>query len=127
MVFPLFRGPLDPSGAAATVFALRDPNMAKTSTLARNAKRRRKVAKYADKRKALKAIADDAKRTPEERDAARAKLAALPRDANPVRVRNRCLLTGRSRGNYRKFGLCRNQFRAMALRGEIPGVIKASW
>jgi small subunit ribosomal protein S14 len=119
---------LDRIGSGATVFALREPeSMAKTSTLARNAKRRRIAAKYAEKRKALKAIADDAKKTPEERDAARAKLADLPRDANPVRIRNRCLLTGRSRGNYRKFGLCRNQFRALALKGEIPGVRKASW
>jgi len=101
--------------------------MAKTSTLARNEQRRRLVAKFAEKRKALKAIAADASKTPEERDAARAELAELPRDSNPVRVRNRCLLTGRSRANYRKFGLCRNQFRALALRGEIPGVRKASW
>lgn len=101
--------------------------MAKTSTLARNARRRRTAAKYAEKRKSLKAIIEDSKKPIEERDAARVKLSALPRDANPVRIRNRCMLTGRSRGNYRKFGLCRNQFRAFALRGEIPGVRKASW
>ncbi len=101
--------------------------MAKTSTLARNIKRRQMAAKFADKRKALKAIIGDTSKPVEEREAARAKLAKLPRDANPVRIRNRCLLTGRSRGNYRKFGLCRNQFRAFALRGEIPGVRKASW
>jgi small subunit ribosomal protein S14 len=101
--------------------------MAKKSTLARNELRRKLAQKYAEKRKALKAIAADAKKTPEERDAARQKLAKLPRDANPARIRNRCLLTGRSRGNYRKFGLCRNQFRDLALKGEIPGVRKASW
>jgi small subunit ribosomal protein S14 len=101
--------------------------MAKKSTLARNEVRRQLAAKYAEKRKALKAILADATKTPEEREAARAKLASLPRDSNPVRIRNRCLLTGRSRGNYRKFGLCRNQFRDLALKGEIPGVRKASW
>ncbi|HLU38489.1 MAG TPA: 30S ribosomal protein S14 [Planctomycetota bacterium] len=101
--------------------------MAKKSILARNEKRRKLVAKYAEKRKALKAIALDPTKSPEEREAARAKLAALPRDSNPTRIRNRCVLTGRSRGNYRKFGLCRNQFRDLALKGEIPGVRKASW
>ncbi|MEZ5965253.1 MAG: 30S ribosomal protein S14 [Planctomycetota bacterium] len=101
--------------------------MAKTSALARNELRRKLVAKFAEKRKALKAILTDQSKTPEERDEARLKLAKLPRDSNPVRVRNRCMLTGRSRANYRKFGLCRNQFRALALKGEIPGVRKASW
>ena len=101
--------------------------MAKKSTLARNEVRRKLSTKLLEKRRSLKAIIADNKKSPEDREAARAKLAALPRDANPVRVRNRCLLTGRSRGNYRKFGLCRNQFRDLALKGEIPGVRKASW
>lgn len=101
--------------------------MAKKSTLARNEQRRKLSTKLLEKRRSLKAIIADNSKSPEEREAARAKLASLPRDANPIRVRNRCLLTGRSRGNYRKFGLCRNQFRDLALRGEIPGVRKASW
>jgi small subunit ribosomal protein S14 len=101
--------------------------MAKKSTLARNEVRRMLAVKYAEKRKALKAIVADPNKTPEEREAARVKLVSLPRDSNRLRIRNRCLLTGRSRGNYRKFGLCRNQFRELALKGEIPGVRKASW
>ncbi len=101
--------------------------MAKKSVLARNELRRKLCTKFAEKRRALKAIASDLSKTPEDREAARQKLASLPRDSNRVRLRLRCLLTGRSRGNYRKFGLCRHQFRAMALKGEIPGVRKASW
>lgn len=85
------------------------------------------MAKYADRRAALKAILRDPKSTDEQKDDARARLAALPRDANPNRIRNRCLLTGRPRANYRKFGISRITFRELALLGEIPGVRKASW
>jgi small subunit ribosomal protein S14 len=101
--------------------------MAKTSTVNRDLKRRQAVKKYAAKRKALLELANDPKLQPEDRYAARMKLQQLPRDASPVRLRNRCALTGRSRGVYRKFGLGRGKLRDLALRGEIPGVIKASW
>ncbi len=72
-------------------------------------------------------VLKDSKATDEARDAARAKLQALPRDASPVRLRNRCAMTGRPRGTFRKFGLARNKIREIAMRGEIPGMIKASW
>jgi small subunit ribosomal protein S14 len=85
------------------------------------------VKKYAAKRKALLEIANDPRQPQEERYAARMKLQQLPRNASPVRLRNRCALTGRPRGVYRKFGLGRGKLRDIALRGEIPGVIKASW
>lgn len=101
--------------------------MAKLALINREEKRRRLVQKYADKRAELKAIADDPKRSEEERMSARLKLQALPRNANPTRLRNRCKLTGRPRGVFRKFGLCRNKIRELAMQGEIPGVIKASW
>ncbi len=101
--------------------------MAKTSKIQKNDGRRRLVAKYAERRKALKAILQDAKASDEAKDDARARLAALPRDSNPNRVRNRCRLTGRPRANYRKFGISRIAFRELALLGEIPGVRKASW
>ncbi len=101
--------------------------MAKTSQIQKNDGRRRLVEKYAERRKALKAILQDAKASDEAKDDARARLAALPRDSNPNRVRNRCLLTGRPRANYRKFGISRIAFRELALLGEIPGVRKASW
>jgi small subunit ribosomal protein S14 len=101
--------------------------MAKTSVVNRNLKRRQTVNKYAAKRKALLELANDPKLQPEDRYAARMKLQQLPRDASPVRLRNRCALTGRGRGVYRKFGLGRGKLRELALRGEIPGVIKASW
>lgn len=101
--------------------------MAKTSVVNRDLKRRQAVKKYAAKRKALLELANDPKLQPEDRYAARMKLQQLPRDASPVRLRNRCALTGRSRGVYRKFGLGRGKLRDLALRGEIPGVIKASW
>ena len=101
--------------------------MAKTSKIQKNDERRRIVAKYAERRKALKDIIRSSKSTDEEKDEARAKLQALPRDANPNRVRNRCQLTGRPRANYRQFGICRIAFRELALLGEIPGVRKASW
>jgi small subunit ribosomal protein S14 len=101
--------------------------MAKTSLINRNEKRRGMVKKHAAKRAELLAIANSPKLSQEERYEARLKLQKLPRDASPVRVRNRCALTGRPRGTFRKFGLARNKLREIAMRGEIPGVIKASW
>ena len=101
--------------------------MAKTALINRNEKRRRTVKKHAAKRAELLAIANNPKVSQEERYEARLKLQRLPRDASPVRVRNRCALTGRPRGTFRKFGLARNKLREIAMRGEIPGVIKASW
>ena len=101
--------------------------MAKTALINRNEKRRDTVKKYAAKRAELLAIANNPKVAQEERYEARLKLQKLPRDASPVRLRNRCALTGRPRGTFRKFGLARNKLREIAMRGEIPGVIKASW
>ena len=101
--------------------------MAKTAVINREQKRRKTVKKYAAKRKELLEIINNPKLSPEERYAARLKLQQLPRNASPVRLRNRCALTGRPRGVYRKFGLGRGKLRDIALRGEIPGVIKASW
>jgi small subunit ribosomal protein S14 len=101
--------------------------MAKTSLINREQKRRDTVKKYAAKRAALLAIIADVKLSDEDRFAARQKLQALPRNASPVRLRNRCALTGRPRGTFRKFGLGRTKLREYAMRGEIPGVIKASW
>ena len=101
--------------------------MAKTSLINRNEKRRGTVKKHAAKRAELLAIANNPRLSQEERYEARLKLQKLPRNASPVRVRNRCALTGRPRGTFRKFGLARNKLREIAMRGEIPGVIKASW
>jgi small subunit ribosomal protein S14 len=101
--------------------------MAKTSVVNRDKKRREIVKKYAARRKELLETANNPKLSVEERYAAREKLQKLPRDASPVRLRNRCALTGRPRGVYRKFGLGRGKLRIIALHGEIPGVIKASW
>jgi small subunit ribosomal protein S14 len=101
--------------------------MATTATINRDKKRREIVKKYAARRKELLEVANNAKLSTEERYAAREKLQKLPRDASPVRLRNRCALTGRPRGVYRKFGLGRGKLRLLALHGEIPGVIKASW
>lgn len=101
--------------------------MAKTSIIAREHKRELIVKKYAAKRQRLKAIIKNPRSTPEERLAAQATLSALPRDANPVRLRNRCMLTGRPRGVYRKFGLSRSMLRIYAMRGDVPGLVKASW
>ena len=101
--------------------------MAKTAVVNRDKKRRDTVKKYAARRKELLEILANQKISPEERYAAREKLQKLPRDASPVRLRNRCALTGRPRGVYRKFGLARGKLRIIALHGEIPGVIKASW
>ena len=85
------------------------------------------MKKYAQKRAQLLAILKDPKATDEARDEARAKFQALPRDSSPVRLRNRCAITGRPRGTFRKFGLARNKIREIAMRGEIPGMTKASW
>ena len=101
--------------------------MSKTSSTEKNNRRRRLAHQYAAKRKKLKAIAKDAKLRPEERFAARLKLAEMPRNSSPVRIRNRCELTGRPRGYYRKVKMCRNQLRELASQGRIPGMVKSSW
>ena len=101
--------------------------MAKLSLINREQKRRATVKKYAARRAALFAILEDVRATEEAKQEAHEKLQQLPRNASPVRLRNRCTLTGRPRGNFRKFGLSRNKLREIAMRGEIPGVIKASW
>ncbi|MGN6388825.1 MAG: 30S ribosomal protein S14 [Burkholderiaceae bacterium] len=101
--------------------------MAKLALINREQKRAELVKKYAGKRAELKAIIEDQSRSDEERYDARLKLQALPRNANPTRQRNRCALTGRPRGTFRKFGLARTKIREIAMRGEIPGMTKASW
>jgi small subunit ribosomal protein S14 len=101
--------------------------MAKLALINREQKRAALVKKYAGKRAELKAIIDDQSKSEEERYEARLKLQALPRNANPTRQRNRCPLTGRPRVTFRKFGLARIKIREIAMRGEIPGVTKASW
>jgi small subunit ribosomal protein S14 len=101
--------------------------MAKLALINREEKRRKMVEKYAAKRAEIVAIIDDAKLSEEERFEARKKLQALPRNASPVRLRNRCQLTGRPRGVYRKFGLGRSKLRDFVMRGEVPGMTKASW
>jgi small subunit ribosomal protein S14 len=101
--------------------------MAKLSLKQREAKREAMVAKYAKKHAELSAIANDAKRSDEERYQARLALQKLPRNAYPSRLRNRCDITGRPRGTFRKFGLGRSKIRELAFKGDIPGVVKASW
>jgi small subunit ribosomal protein S14 len=101
--------------------------MAKTSMVEREKRRAKIVKKYAGKRAQLKELIRSPKTSPEERLAAQAKLQKMPRDASPSRGRNRCAITGRSRGVYRKFGLSRVKIREVANRGEIPGLTKASW
>lgn len=101
--------------------------MAKTSIVEREKKRLRMVNKYAAKRADLKAVIKDPKVSFEERQEAVLALQKLPRNASPVRARNRCRLTGRPHGYYRKFGLGRNKLREAAMRGDIPGLVKASW
>ena len=101
--------------------------MAKLSLINRDIKRAKLVEKYSAKRAALKAIIDDQSKSDEERYQARLDLQKLPRNANPTRLRNRCVVTGRSRGVYKQFGLTRHKIREMALAGEIPGMTKASW
>ena len=101
--------------------------MAKLAVKLREQKRRQVAAKFKAKRQALLDLLRDPRTADEDRDAARLKLQKLPRDASPSRQRNRCAITGRPRGVYRKFGLGRNKLRELAMRGEVPGVIKASW
>ncbi len=101
--------------------------MAKLALINREEKRAKLVAKYAAKRAALIAQIKDQSLSDEDRMTARLKLQQLPRNANPTRQRNRCNLTGRPRGVFRKFGLCRNKLREIAFRGEVPGMTKASW
>ena len=101
--------------------------MAKTSSIEKNNRRRQMVAQAAAKRKRLKAAAKDNSKTPQERFAARVKLSKMPRNSSKTRIRNRCELTGRSRGYYRKVKLCRNKLRELASQGQIPGMVKSSW
>ena len=101
--------------------------MAKLALTLRNQKRRKTVEKFKARRAQLFEILQDSRASDEAKEEARAKLQKLPRDASPVRLRNRCALTGRPRGVYRKFGLGRNKLRDLALKGEVPGIIKASW
>ena len=101
--------------------------MAKLAVVLRQQKRVKIVAKFKARRAQLIEIMQDSRASDEAKDEARAKFQKLPRDALPVRLRNRCALTGRPRGVYRQFGLGRNKLRDLALKGEVPGVIKASW
>jgi small subunit ribosomal protein S14 len=101
--------------------------MAKLALKNRQAKREALVKKYDAKRKELKAVIADQTRSMDERMDAQTKLQALPRNSNPTRLRNRCAQTGRPRGTFRKFGLARGKIREAAMRGDIPGLVKASW
>jgi small subunit ribosomal protein S14 len=101
--------------------------MAKNSMIQRELKRTRLVAKYAEKRSELKLVIKSADSTYDEKMAAVEKLQKLPRDSSPARQQNRCRVTGRPHGVYRKFGLCRNKIREAAMRGDIPGLVMASW
>jgi small subunit ribosomal protein S14 len=101
--------------------------MAKTNMVEREKRRARLVKRYAVKRAQLKELIRNPRTSPEERMAAQGRLQAMPRDASASRLRNRCNITGRSRGVYRKFGLSRQKIREVAMRGEIPGLAKASW
>ena len=101
--------------------------MAKNSMIEREKKRAKTVAKYAARRAALKATIADKNATDEERWDSQLKLQALPRNASPVRQQRRCGITGRPHGVYRKFGLGRNKLREAAMRGDVPGLVKASW
>ena len=101
--------------------------MAKVSLIQRELKRAQLVAKYAKKYTEFKTAANNAKKSDQERYAARLELQKLPRNAYPTRQRNRCELTGRPRGTFRKFGLARSKIRDLAFKGDIPGIVKASW
>ena len=101
--------------------------MAKLSMIARETKRTKTANKYAAKRAELKKIINDRSASFEQLDAALTALQKLPRDASPTRQRNRCRITGRPHGYYRKFGLARNKLREAAMRGDVPGLVKASW
>jgi small subunit ribosomal protein S14 len=101
--------------------------MAKLSMVQRDVKRKKLIERYAEKRKALKVIIHDVNASDSDKDKAQVKLNNLPRDSSPSRYRNRCQITGRPHGYYRKFGLCRNKLREAAMRGDVPGLVKASW
>jgi small subunit ribosomal protein S14 len=101
--------------------------MSKTSSVERNKKRERMAKQQAPKRARLKAIVMNREATPEERFEAALRMAEMPRNGSKVRVRLRCEITGRSRGNYRKFKVCRNKLRELASLGQIPGMVKSSW
>lgn len=101
--------------------------MAKQSMKAREAKRAKTVAKFAEKRARLKAIINDQSASDDDRWEAQVALQKMPRDASPVRQQRRCQITGRPHAVYRKFGLCRNQLRQAAMRGDVPGLVKSSW
>jgi small subunit ribosomal protein S14 len=101
--------------------------MAKVSMVEREKRRAKTVAKFAEKRAELKAAIGNVELSDEERWNAQLKLQQLPRDSSPVRQQNRCRITGRPHGVYKKFGLCRNKLREAAMRGEVPGLVKSSW
>lgn len=101
--------------------------MAKVSMVNRDIRRRSIVQKYATKRRELKELLRNPNLSEEELAEARRKFHSLPRDASPSRIRNRCAITGRAHGYYRKFGLARNKLREAAMRGDVPGLVKASW
>jgi len=101
--------------------------MAKKSMIAREHKRAQTVAKFAAKRAELKAVLKDPNASDEEKWEAQVKLQKMPRNASPVRQQRRCQVTGRPHAVYRKFGLCRNKLREAAMRGDVPGLVKASW
>lgn len=101
--------------------------MAKTSVVVRNEKRKKIVDKFWEQRQKLKVEAINPKLSAKKRQDAQRKLAELPKDSNPIRLRNRCAITGRPRGVYRKFGICRHKIREYASRGQIPGLLKSSW
>ena len=101
--------------------------MAKASMKAREERRRKMVLRFAEKRAALKETIRSPKSSDEERELAQIKLRKLPRDANPIRMQRRCAITGRPHAVYRKFGLGRNKLRELAMKGDIPGLVKSSW
>ena len=101
--------------------------MAKKSMIAREVKRKRMVEKFSAKRNALKATINNPESSMEDVEAAQLQLQKMPRDASPSRMHNRCRITGRPHGFYRKFGLARNKLREAAMRGDVPGLVKASW
>ena len=101
--------------------------MAKKSMIVKNIRRKQIVERYRDRRIELKKILKSSSASENEKQVARLKLEKMPRDSNPIRIRNRCVVTGRPRSYYRKFGLSRITFREMALKGEVPGITKASW
>ena len=111
----------------ALPFSAGPKSMAKKSSILKNNRRKALSAKYATRRADIKATIKNPQTSVEDRQAAQIKLAKLPRDSNPIRVTLRCAVTGRNRGNLRKFGLSRIQFREKALAGELTGVVKASW